>query len=179
MMPLWFSYGSNGGEMEIYRECSRYNNSKLLWFWLAVAVLAVWLGEEVHSALAGRPSFIGLGYIVCFIGLLVWRYGVRYTYSVTKRQLVIISHFLWVSRTFTVDLDSVESYSGKYVKKLFKRNGIKRYVYRYSSGDGNPTRIIIFHYQGERRAVLVKVQERFMDELSRLLPGKYREITNQ
>ncbi|MEN6413924.1 MAG: hypothetical protein ABFC84_14370 [Veillonellales bacterium] len=165
--------------MEIYRERSHYNSSKLIWLWLAAAVLAVWLGEELHSVWTGRPSLLGIGYIVCFIGLLLWRYAIRYTYSLTKQQLVIRSHFLWLSRTFTVDLNSVESYSDQYVKKLFNRNGIKRYVYRYSSGDGNLIRIIVFHCKGERQAVLIKVQDCFMDELSRLLPGKYRETANQ
>ncbi|MPM25499.1 hypothetical protein SDC9_71994 [bioreactor metagenome] len=158
--------------MEIYRELSQYNSSKLLWLWLAIIVLVMWLGKEVHSILAGKPSFTGVAYVVLFGGLLVWRYAVRYTYSLTNRQIIIISHFLWFSRTFTVDLSMIESYSGKYVRSIFKRNGIKRYVHRYSSGDSDPTRIIIFNHKGERQALLIRVGEKFADELSGLIPGK-------
>lgn len=158
--------------MEIYREFSKYNNSKMMWLWLSILALAVWLGKEVDSILAGKPSFIGVAYVVLFSGMLVWRYAVRYTYSLTNRQIIIISHFLWFSRIFTVDFDLVESCSGKYVKSKFRRCGIKRYVHRYSSGDANPTRIIIFKCKGERQALLIRVGDNFLDELSGLIPGK-------
>ncbi|MGI6092865.1 MAG: hypothetical protein GX348_05255 [Veillonellaceae bacterium] len=158
--------------MEIYREDSQYNNSKLVWLWLAVLVLSVWLCKEVDSILAGRFSFTGSAYIVLFSGLLAWRYAVRYTYSLTKDQIIIKSHFLWFTRTFIVDLDLVESCSSQYVKSKFRRCGIKRYVHRYSSGDANPTRIILFNRKGERQALLIKVGDNFLDELSDLIPIK-------
>lgn len=161
--------------MEIYREQSHYNISKMEWLLLAIVVLIVWLCEELKSILAGRPSLVGIGYIICFVGLLVWRYAVRYTYSLTKQNLIIISHFLWLSRTFILDLNAIEHYSGRYVKKIVHHDGIKCYLYRYCSGDDNPTRIITFHYKGKRQAVLIRVQEGFFYELRKLLPGRERE----
>lgn len=177
--PLGIVLSENGGKMEIYREQSHYNASKLEWLLLAIVVLMVWISEELKSVLVGRPSLVGSGYIVCFIGLLVWRYAVRYTYSLTKQNLIIISQFLWFSRIFILDLNSIECYSERYVKNMVKHDGIKRYIYRYSSGDDNPTRIIIFHYKGERQAVLIRVQECFFDELRRLLPGRERGMASQ
>ena len=161
--------------MELYREFSQYHKSKLVWLWLPVIALALWLWLEMDAWFAGRPSFTGIAYIICLSGLLIWRYAVRYTYCLSKQQLVITSRFLCFERTFLLDLASIEGFSFVYVKSAAKRAGIRHYVYRYSSGDGNPTRIIVFNRGKGRQAVLFKVQEGFMDELKALIPGRLLE----
>jgi len=155
--------------MEKYRETSEINKVKLLWMGLSILALVVWTGIEVTSYLAGKPSFLGMAYIGLFCGLLVWRYAVSYIYILTDNELIIISNFLFFSRTFTLPLNLVESYSDKYIKSIFKRTGISRFVHRYSSGDGRLTRMVVFSEQGKSHAVLFKVSAGFMKELKALV----------
>lgn len=148
-----------------YQEKSEFNKKKVLWMGLSILALLAWTGIEVKSYLAGRPSFLGISYIGLFCGLLVWRYAVGYVYILTDDELIINSHFLAVTRTFTVPLYLIESYSDQYVSSLFKRTGISRFVHRYSSGDGRPTRMLVFAQQGKSHAVLFKVSDGFMKAL--------------
>lgn len=155
--------------MEKYREKSQVTKTKLIWLVLSIVVLAVWLSVEIKDYYLGRPSFLGIAYIVLFTGLLFWRYAVRYVYILNDRDLTIISQFLSFTRTFTVSLNSVEGYSEKYVRTPFKRTGINRFVHRYSSGDGRVTRSLVFKQQGKLNAVLFKASDQFMEQLKSLI----------
>jgi len=156
--------------MEKYREVSQFSKGKLVWMGLSILTLLIWTGLEVKGYLDGKPSFLGMAYIGLFCGLLFWRYAVGYVYILTDGELTITSQMLSFSRTFTVPLHSVESYSDKYVRSIFKRTGISRFVHRYSSGDGQMTRMLIFSEHGKSNAVLFKVSDGFMKELKTLLP---------
>ena len=130
-----------------------------------------WIWIEVNAYLEGTPSFLGIAYIGLFAGLIFWRFAVRYVYILTDGEFIIISNVLFFSRTFTVQLNSVDSYSDKYVCSFFKRTGLSRFVHRYSSGDSRETRILVFIEQGKSNAVLFKVSERFMKQLKALTPN--------
>ncbi|MDF2566469.1 MAG: hypothetical protein K0Q53_2873 [Massilibacillus sp.] len=162
--------------MEKYRETSEYSKEKLIWMGLAIIALIVWSVVEIKAILAGKLNLGGVVYILLFTGLLIWRYAVSYAYSLTKDELIIYSKFLGFSKTFVVAFDSVENYSDQYVKKLFRRTGISCYNYRYSSGDGKTTRILLFRCKGKKHAVLFKVSDKFMQELQKLMPEKYLDM---
>lgn len=159
--------------MEEYRETSEYSKEKLVWMWLAIIALIVWSVVEIRAILAGRLNFGGVAYILLFSGLLIWRYAISYTYSLTREEFILHSKLLNFSKTVVIPLDSVELYSDQYVKKFFRRTGISSYSYRYCSGDGSPTRILLFKKNGKKHAVLFKVSDTFMRELRKRMPEKY------
>ena len=156
--------------MEKYREISQFNKGKLLWLGLSIGVLIIWGGIEVKACLAGKPSFLGMSYIILFFGLLFWRYAVTYVYILREEEFQIISKVLFFSRSFTVSLDSVENYSETYVRSfIFTRTGLSRFVHRHSSGDGQPMRLLVFSQKGKSNGVLFKVSDQFMKELKKVL----------
>jgi hypothetical protein len=160
--------------MERYRETSEYHREQLIWGILSAIGLLVWFGYELHGFSQQKGSLMGLAYVPFLFGLLIWRYAFRYTYILTDTELIIITAGLGIHRTFKVSIEKTESFADRYHKKFFKQTGIKRYVHRYSSGDGRPTRILVFR-EGEKKmsAVLFKVSERFMDELAVMMPKQY------
>lgn len=162
--------------MEKYRETSDYNKEKLIWMWLAIIALFVWTVFEIKNISAGKLNFAAIAYILLFAGLLIWRYAISYTYALTKDELIIHSKFLSFSQKVVVPLNTIENYSDQYVKKFFRRTGISYYSYRYSSGDGNSTRILLLRKNGKKQAVLFKVSDKFMQQLQRLMPEKYLDI---
>ena len=156
-----------------FEEASQFNKEKLFLMGLSVIALIVWIGIEMQAYITGRPSFLGIAYIGLFFGLLLWRYAVRYSYALTKQELIIKSRFLFFSRTFTVTLDSLENYCNQYKGNLFKRTGMSRLVHRYSSADNRTTRILRFTEKGKSCGLLLKVSDKFMKELKDLHPKIY------
>jgi len=159
--------------MNQYVEQSGYSKEKLIWMWLAILALLIWSCFVVKAALTSHLNLAAAAYILLFSGLLVWRYGISYTYVLTDKELRIYSKILGLSRRYTVSLESVEVYSDRYVKHFFRRTGISRYQYHYCSGDNHSTRIMVFYRNGKKNAVLFKVGDAFMDQIQRLLPDKY------
>ena len=148
-----------------YQEATEYSIKNLIALGLNIAVLFGWLFIERESYISGKPSFLGIGYILFFSCLVIWRYAVRYTYQLTDQELSITSRFLWFSPMIVIPLHSIETYSNRYVKQRFKRAGMSRYLYRYSSGDSRPTRSIVFKEKGKLSAVLFKVSDDFMGKI--------------
>jgi len=128
--------------MNQYVEESGYSKEKLIWMWLAVLGLLVWSGFVVKAAFGSHLNLAAVAYIFLFSGLLVWRYGISYTYVLTDIELRIHSKILGFSRQYTVPLASVEVYSDHYIRRFF------------------------YH------AVLFKVDDAFMDQIQKLLPNK-------
>lgn len=148
-----------------YQETTEYSSKGIISMGLIIAVLIGWLFIERESYISGKPSYLGIGYILFFSCLVIWRYAVRYTYRLTDQEISITSYFLWFSQDIIIPLDSIETYSNRYVKQYFKRAGMSRYLYRYSSGDSRPTRIIIFKDKGKLSAILFKVSDDFMEKI--------------
>lgn len=148
-----------------YQETTEYSIKNLIGMGLIIALLIGWLAIEKDSYAKGAPSFLGIGYILFFSCLIIWRYGVRYIYQISDQELSITSRFLWFAPTIVIPLNSIETYSKRYVKQYFKRAGMSRYMYRYSSGDGRPTRIVVFKEKGKLSAVLFKVSDQFMEKI--------------
>lgn len=159
--------------MEKYREISQFNKGKLLWLGLSIGVLMVWAGVEIKACVAGKPSFLGMAYIILFFCLLFWRYAVKYIYILSEQEFTVISKVLFFSRTFTISLDSVENYSEHYVRSfIFTRTGMNRFVHRHSAGDGQPMRLLVFSEKGKSNGLLFKASDRFMKELKIVLTKK-------
>ncbi len=165
-----------GGIMVRYEEVSQFDKDKLFLLGLSIVALMVWLGIEIQSYMAGKPSFLGIAYIILFFCLLLWRYGVRYSYILTNQDLIVTSQILHYSRTFTIALNLIESYSNEYKGSLFKRTGISRFVHRYSTADSRMIRILIFTKKGKTCGLLLKVSDRFMNELRVLHPKIYEKM---
>ncbi|WP_378953858.1 hypothetical protein [Pelosinus sp. sgz500959] len=151
--------------MEKYQEITEYSTKNLIGMGFIITVLVSWLAIERESYVGGNVSYLGIGYILFFSCILIWRYAVRYTYILTDQELRITSRFLWFSPTIVIPLNSIETYSKRYVKQYFKRAGMSRYIYRYSSGDGRTIRIVIFKDKGKLSAVLFKVSDQFMEKI--------------
>ena len=159
-----------------YQETSQFCKEKLFWMGLSIIALIIWMGIEIQSYTAGKPSFLGIAYIGLFCGLLLWRYAVRYTYVLTNQDLIITSQFLYASRTFTVSLDSLESYCNQYKGNIFKRKGVSRLVHRYSAADGRTTRILTFTEKEKACGLLLKISDTFMNKLKTLRPKIYETM---
>ncbi len=164
--------------VERYRETSVYSKEQLFWGFFGVVVLLIWLSVEINTYLSkGKISFLGIGYIIFFFGIIVWRYGFRYTYILTDSKFIVRSQGLGIARNYDVDLNRTESYSNKYVKKFFKRTKISRYLYRYSSGDNRPVRMFIFNdNRGKLNAILFKASDQFIEELKKIMPDKFLDM---
>ncbi|MFA6848808.1 MAG: hypothetical protein WCS30_00485 [Selenomonadaceae bacterium] len=158
--------------MNQYVEESGYSKEKLIWMWLAVLGLLIWSGFVVKAAFGSHLNLAAVAYIFLFSGLLVWRYGISYTYVLTDKDLRIHSKILGFSRQYTVPLGAVEVYSDHYIRRFFYRTGISCYRYHYCSGDKHAVRIVVFCIDGKKNAVLFKVGDAFMNQIQRLLPNK-------
>ncbi|WP_425060606.1 hypothetical protein SCACP_13410 [Sporomusa carbonis] len=164
--------------MEKCRESTVYHKSQLFWLLLAVIALLIWSAAEFKSYFAGKPSYLGIGYILFFIGILIWRYAFRYTCILNEHEMIVISQGLGISRTVRINLDDVESFADRYVKSFFRRTGISRYLYRYSSGDNRPIRILVFKKKTKMHAVLFKSSDKFIEELANLKPKQYLKLAS-
>ncbi len=162
--------------MERYRETSTYCRENLIWMGLAIAALLAWLGWEIYQTMQGKVSLIGYGYILMFFVLLIWRFAFRYTYILTNKELIIITYGFGVNRTYKVDLAQTESYTNRYVRKFFRQTKISRYIHRYSSGDKNPTRLLVFSTNGKLTGVIFKASDRFIEELKVMMPKKFLDM---
>lgn len=162
--------------MEKCRETTVHGTEQLFWMVLAIIALAAWLVYEFQLRAAGRGSYTTFIYIACMAGLLVWRCAVRYTCILTDREIIIESMLFGYTRQFSLPLDQVESYSNRYIKQFFRKTKISRYVYRYSSIDYRPTRIVVFNRQGKLNGLLLKVSDRFIAQLQEALPDRFLDL---
>lgn len=167
----------NGGKkVERYREKSKYSKENLGWMAVSIVALAVWLGYEIYQTLNHRFSLMGYGYIIMFIGLLIWRFAYRYTYILTDDEMVIISEGLGMTRTLRIDLAKTESYTNRYVRRFFRQTKIGQYFHRYSSGDSMPTRLLVFSEGGKLKGVIFKASDQFIEELKKIMPKKFLDM---
>ncbi|SFL67955.1 hypothetical protein [Pelosinus propionicus] len=156
-----------------YQETSQFCKEKLFWMGLSIIALIIWMGIEFQAYLSGKPSFLGIAYIGLFCGLLLWRYAVRYTYVLSNQELIITSQFFYISRTFTINLDSLESYCNQYKGNIFKRKSVSRLVHRYSAADDRVTRMLTFTEKEKSCGLLLKISDTFMNKLKTLRPKIY------
>lgn len=162
--------------MERYRETSTYCRENLIWMGFAILALFMWLGWEIYQTMQGKISLLGYGYILMFAALLIWRFAFRYTYILTNKEMIIITEGLGINRTYKVDLAQTESYTNRYVRKFFRQTKIGRYVHRYSSGDNNQSRLLVFSTHGKLTGVIFKASDRFIDELRTMMPKKFLDM---
>lgn len=165
--------------MERIRESTTIGKEQVFWMILAVIALIAWLVYELYMIIQGRGSYVIPIYIVCMAGLLVWRCAVRYNYILTDKEIIVISELFGQTRQFTVPLDQVESYSNRFVKKFFRKTQIRHYVYRYSSIDKRPTRIVAFNEKGKVKGLLISVSDEFIAQLQAIMPNKFLDLSTE
>lgn len=160
--------------MEIYREESAVSSERKMYMYGALAlVFASFAYEGYTTFVLGRLSILGWGYSVLFLGLWVWRCLFRYTYILTDKEMIIVSHGLGIKRSYVVDLSLTESFTNKYVKSFFKKTKISHYIHRYSSVDPNPQRMLVFREKKKLAGVLFKCSDRFIKELKQKFPERF------
>ena len=165
--------------MELYREESIVTGERKMYMYGAFILIVASFGYEAyHTIVLGRLSVSGWGYSVLFLGMWMWRCLFKYTYILTEKQLIIISHGLGIKRTYAVDLELTESFTNKYVKSFFKKTKISHYIHRYSSVDPTPQRLLVFREGSKLAGVLFKGSDRFIRELRKIVPDKYLDFNN-
>lgn len=165
--------------MELYREESVATGERKMYMYGALLLIAASFSYEgYHTFVLGRLSILGWGYSFLFLGLWIWRCLFKYTYILTDKQLVIISHGLGIKRSYAVDLELTESFTNKYVKSFFKKTKIGHYIHRYSSLDPTPQRLLVFREGKKLSAVLFKGSDRFIRELKKQIPDKFLDFNN-
>jgi hypothetical protein len=82
--------------LELYREESVVTGERKMYMYGALLLIAASFSYEgYHTFVLSRLSILGWGYSFLFLGLWIWRCLFKYTYILTDKQLVIISH-VWI-----------------------------------------------------------------------------------
>lgn len=158
---------------EIYREVSSESFDRKVAKYivlLAIFSLTAWEGSKF---LAGGGSISGFLFCFVFLGLWIWRTVFWYTYILTDKEFIVLSHGLGITKKFVADLSMMESYTNKYQKSFFKGAGIKYYAHRYSSIDPNTMRLLVLNKSGKLSGVLFKSSDKMISRLKRLAPDKF------
>lgn len=159
--------------MEIYREQSLKSPERQIYKYAALIPIVALLGWVVLQTLSGKTSVLGWTYSLVFLGLWVWRFMFSYTYILTDKEFIVLSHGLGFTRKYSAELANTESYTNKYDKAFFKRTKLRHYVHRYASDDSNKMRLIVFNQKGSLRGVMFKSSDRFISELRKIMPDKF------
>ena len=155
-----------------YVESSKYKKENLIWMILAVLSLSIFTGYEIINAINGRLNLAAFAYILLFFGLLIWKYGFNYTYTLTDKNIKIVRKILWFSQSTSISFVTIENIADHYVKRLFGRTGIAKYSYYYCAGDDAPTRVLTYYKNHKKHAIVFKASNNFFCELKTQLPGK-------
>lgn len=162
--------------MEKYREESLWGKEQAVFAAAILTVIVAWVGWETWLYVRGSGSIGGIIYITAFFGLWFWRFAYRYTYILEDDRLVVVTAGWGLERRLVIGLDGVESFANRYNKKFFRRTGIKKYVYRYSSGDPRPTRILVFKRGEKLQGLLFKASDNLIGQLQELMPAKMLDM---
>ena len=109
---------------ELYREESQVSDRRMQISYGGLAVITIlWIYEGYRYSNTGYFSPLGWGFNVLFVLMWIWRVVFKYTYILREGEMEIISHGVGISRSFKVDLTKTESYTNKYIKSFFRKNG--------------------------------------------------------
>ena len=158
--------------METYREESGRGREQTIIGAVVLTALLAWLGWQIGKYHDGTGTFGMIIYVVCFLGLFIWRCGFRYVCAVDDQVVTITTSGLGLDRRLTVKLAEIESFATEYRKKFFRNTGIKKYIYRYSALDPHPVRIIVFKRAGKLEALLFKSSDEFVRRLGERMPDR-------
>lgn len=159
--------------MEIYREDSLKSPERQMYKYLALVPIVALLGWAALQTTSGHSSILAWTYSLVFLALWIWRFVFSYTYILTDKEFIVLSHGLGFTRKYSAALDTTESYTNKYDKDFFKKTKLRHYVHRYASDDSRKMRLIVFNPKGSLRGVMFKSSDRFINELKRLMPDKF------
>jgi hypothetical protein len=165
--------------LERYREESQQGKEQAAIAAIVLAVLLAWLGWQTWFFIKGTGSIGGILYVLAFFGLWAWRCAFRYTYVITDSALEVVTAGWGLERKFVVALGSVGSFATRYHKKFFRQTGIKKYIYRYSSSDPRPTRILVYSRDGKLQGLLFKVSDEFIGRLAERLPDRMLDLEDK
>lgn len=163
--------------MEIYREESTVSGERRIYSYIVLAFIGASFAYEVYHTFAlGRGSALGWGYSFLFIALWIWKCVFKYTYILTDKEIIIISHGLGIKRTYKVDLSLTESFTNRYVKSFFKKTKISHYIHRYSAVDYQQQRLLVFREGTKLAGLLFKCSDKFIKELKKVMPDKFLDF---
>jgi hypothetical protein len=162
--------------MEIYKETSQRGKERGAVAAVTLAAVLAWLGWQIWLYIKGTAGFGGIVYVLAFFALWAWRYAFSYTYTLTAGAIEIVTSGWGLERKLVVPLESVESFATRYHKKFFRQTAIKKYLYRYSSADPRPTRIVVFGRDGKMHGLLIKVSDEFIGRLAEIMPNRLLDL---
>lgn len=156
------------------KEESQISASRRPFQYAALALIILDFLYEAYMTFAEyRFSVLGWGYGFLFLALWFWRCGFQYTCTLTDRAFTVVMYGLGMERRFSVPLADMESFSNLYKKKFFRRTKVSMYIYRYSSLDDRPVRILVYRHGKDLRGLLFKCSDAMIDELCRRYPDRF------
>lgn len=163
--------------MEKYREESEIGFTQQILSYIVLVIIFISLGYEADKTFThGQFSIVGWGYSILFIFLWIWRCEFKYTYILTDKEFIIISHGLFIKRTYRMNLADMESFTNKYVKSFFGKTKISHYIHRYSSIDPNPQRLVVFREKTKLAAIIIKGSDKLVKAFRKQMPDKFLDF---
>lgn len=162
--------------MELYKIESIDTSDKYYYKYGALLIIVLFALWEIYQSSAGRISLLGWAYCIIFLGLWIWRFTFSYTYILTDKEFIVLSHGLGFTRRYAALLQNTESYTDKYVKSFFKKTKLRHYVHRYASHDTNPMRLIVFKNAKSIEGVMFKADDKFIKKLRKMMPDKFLHL---
>lgn len=165
---------------EIYREETTTSGDRMIFAAIALVMIGcLFVHEGMGYANSGFFDPLAWGMDLVLLSLWVWRVAFKYTLILYKdKRLEVISHGLFIKRSYSVDLTRTESFTDRYVKSFFRQTKIKHYIHRYNSLDPNPQRILVFT-EGKKNklaGLLFKSSDTFVKQLRKQMPDKYIQL---
>ena len=166
---------------EIYREESTTNFTRKVIAGIALLLIACLFVNEWNNVQETRHlSLVGWGLNLVLLGLWCWRVSFKYTLILykDKRLEVITEGMFFIKRSYSVDLTRTESFTNKYVRSFFRKTKLTHYIHRYSGGDENPQRLLVFT-EGKKNklaGLIFKCSDTFLKKLQKTLPDKYIQL---
>jgi hypothetical protein len=162
--------------LEKYQEDSDRGKEQTGIAGVILAAILAWLSWQIWHYANGSGGLGVILYVLGFLGLWAWRYAFSYTYILTGSTVEVVTRGWGLERKLVVEVNSIESFATRYHKKFFRQTGIKKYLYRYSSADPRPTRILVFTREGKMHGLLFKASDEFIGRLDERLPGRLLDM---
>ncbi len=159
--------------MAIYKESSVYTGFDKNLRWGSLLLMLGVLCAEIYYTLIGRMHWEVWVYCAVFIFLWCWRCGFDYTYSFNPKEFIVEQAGLGFSKTYRYPFSEIESISYACDRKLFKRDGVNKYVSRFSSSDANDLRLIVVLKDGKKLGVMIKSTAIILDKIKKIQPDKF------
>lgn len=165
---------------EYYRETStRTTERKLIALVALVIIGALFFKDYMNFQKTGALSPLGIGMDILLVIMLAWRTAFTYTLVLYKdNTMEVIQSGLGLKRSYTVDLQRVETFAQVYSRSFFRGTKISQYVHRYDSLDTNPQHLLVYTVGEKKKLVglLFKSSDKFVRNMKKQFPDHYIDM---